>query len=75
MLNYTAMLTFRQFISDYCKSNNLIPNNVPNDTFIDMTEKDCNLSFIKRKDAITFRCNKAKLKFIIVNNYLTCTLI
>lgn len=69
------MLTFRQFISDYCKSNNLIPNNVPNDTFIDMTEKDGNLSFIKRKDVVTFRCNKAKLKFVIVNNYLTCKLI
>ena len=69
------MLTFRQFITDYCKSNNLIPNNVPNDTFIDMTEKDCNLSFTKRKDVVIFRCNKAKLKFVIVNNYLTCTLI
>lgn len=69
------MLTLRQFISDYCESNNLIPYNVPSDTFIDMTEKDCNLSFTKRKDVITFRCNKAKLKFIIVNNYLTCTLI
>ena len=69
------MLTFRQFISDYCESNNLIPNNVPNDTFIDMNENDCSLSFEKRKDVITFRCNKAKLIFVIVNNYLTCTLI
>ena len=69
------MTTFRQFISDYCKSNNLIPKNVPNDTFIDMTEKECNLSFAKRKDVVIFRCNKAKLKFIIVGNYLTCTLI
>lgn len=69
------MFTFRQFITNYYFRNNLIPNNVPNDTFIDMTEKDGNLSFYKRKDVITFRCNKAKLKFIIVNNYLTCTLI
>jgi len=69
------MLTLRQFIYDYCKSNNLIPNNVPNDTFMDMTEKDGNLSFAKRKDVVIFRCNKAKLKFIIVGNYLTCTLI
>lgn len=69
------MITFRQFITNYCKSNNLIPNNVPNDTFIDMTEKDGNLSFTKRKDVVIFRCNKAKLKSIIVCNYLTCKLI
>ena len=69
------MFTLRKLITDYCKTNNLIPNNVPNDTFIDMTEKECNLSFAKRKDVVIFRCNKAKLKFIIVNNYLTCKLI
>ena len=69
------MLTFRQFITDYCKSNNLIPYNVPNDTFIDMEEKTSNLSFEKRKEVIIFRCNKAKLKFIIFGNYLVCTLI
>ena len=69
------MLTLRQFITNYCESNNIIPNNVPNDTFIDMEETDSNLSFEKRKDVVTFRCNKAKLKFVIVNNYLTCKLI
>ena len=31
------MITLSQLISDYCKKNNLIPNNVQNDTFIDMT--------------------------------------
>ena len=69
------MLTLRQFISNYCESNNLIPYNVPDDTFIDMAEKDCNLSFTKRKEVVIFRCNKAKLKFIIFGNYLICTLI
>ena len=69
------MLTLRQFITDYCKSNNLIPNNVPFGTFMDMTENDCNLSFYKRKDVVIFCCNKAKLKFIVFGNYLTCTLI
>ena len=66
------MRTFRQFIDDYCCSNGLIPNNVPNDTFMDVVETPENLSFKRRKDVVTFRCNKAKLTFVVFGNYLTC---
>ena len=66
------MKTFRQFIEDYCYHNGLIPNNVPNDTFIDIVDTHENLSFKRRKDVVTFRCNKAELTFTKVGNYLTC---
>ena len=66
------MLTFRQFISNYCESNNLIPYNVPNDTFIDVPNDPAMFTIRKKGDSVTFKCNKSILRFRVFNGYLIC---
>ncbi len=65
------MKTLRQFINEYCQENGLIPKNVPNDTFVDIENDTKCISVRKRNNKVTFKCNNALVRFIIVDGYLT----
>lgn len=68
------MTTFRCFISDYCALYGFTLNNMLNDTFVDVSMKTACFSVYKRGNKVTFRCNKALLRFTIVGCYLTCNI-
>ena len=68
----TTMITLREIISAYCSDYSLIPNNVPNDTFIDVPNDPAMFTIRRKGGLVTFKCNKSILRFMVFNGYLTC---